>query len=263
MKQILNVICAIVTALLMLSCSDKMKLESINEFVMTTGTTIKATNTSGTITIRSDGELKRSFSWNGQTVKVEMQKRQSRWNGSLGIYCPGGGGSIHTVIEEGQQHFNSEKEAIEWLSWQDKAMHYVYSSNGLVVGWHVTKDPNSPKMALSVQVWQFYIKGQMPSKLKGARDDLVSVVEPSVPSAIIKTGKYTANNPKTINNRVYSGKSIDMMLEKGITEEKVEKTIAGGKSEKQGAYTFYYDLSDNKVLWVLVDKDGRVVLVGD
>lgn len=185
----------------------------MNETVMTLGMVIKATNANGRITIGANHGLERTYKWDSQEVSVKLRNRDKRWNGSFGIYSPGGGGNIHTVVEEGQQHFSSEKEAIEWLSWQEKTMHYVYSSNGLVVGWYVTKDANSPSQALSVQVWQFYIQGQKPSQLSGARDDLFTVDYKGgeTSSENVKPGDFKPSNPKTINNRAYSGKSMDIM----------------------------------------------------
>jgi hypothetical protein len=264
-KTMLTIVLLMTCVCSLLSCSKQDDNKTTNEIVMTPGMIIKATNANGAITIEANQGTERTYKWNSEGVSVKLRKRDKRWNGSFGIYNPGGVGNIHTVVEEGQQHFSSEKEAIEWLSWQEKTMHYVYSSNGLVVGWYVTKDANSPLMALSVQVWQFYIQGQKPSQLSGACDDLVAVNYKGgeYPSGNIKVGDFKPSSPITINNRSYSGKSVDMIHEKGIKPENVENCISKGNSEKQGAYIYYYNITNNQPLWTMLDNDGRVVLVGN
>ena len=173
-KYIISIIFTI-GYLCLVSCFKESVNKKINETVMSRGMVINAANANGAITVTANHELVRTYKWDSQKVTVQLRKRDKRWNGSFGIYSPGGGGNIHTVVEEGQQHFTSEKEAIEWLYWQEKTMCYVYSSNGLVVGWHIAKNANPTLKALSVQVWQFYINGQKPSQMSGARDDLIAV----------------------------------------------------------------------------------------
>lgn len=114
----------------------------INELVMNQGMVIEATNDRGTIIIEAGKDLERIYAWDDRRTKVSMWARKKRWLGSLGIYNPQGGREVHTVVEEGQQHFCSEEEALEWLAWQDKRFHYVYTSDGLVVGWYTSQGPD-------------------------------------------------------------------------------------------------------------------------
>jgi len=221
---------------------------------------IKATNDSGTITIEAGKGLERTYRWDDVSAEVKMLRRDKRWFGSLGIYSPGGGGKIHTVLEEGQQHFYSEDEALEWLTWQNDRMHYVYSTDGLVVGWYKTNN------TLSVQVWQFYISGKRPMKLLGATEDLVAVsFKDGLAPEPIKAGNFQPSSPKMINGRRYSGKSIDIMSDKGITADKVEICITEGKSWQEGKHIHYslIDKTDYSLLWVILDTQHRVVLVGN
>lgn len=247
----------------LISCIRHDDGKVINEIVMTPGMMIKATNASGTIVILAKKTFERVYKWGDKEVDVKLAKRDSRWNGSLGIYSPGGNDIVHTVVEEGQQHFYSQIEAIDWLNWQDKDLHYVYSSDGLVVGWYARKEESSHSTALSVQVWQFYIQGKKPSRLPGAHDDLIAVKNNGSGEDAIKSGYFVSSIPKTIGNRLYSGKAIDIMSEKGINPENVENCIINGKFEKQGDYTYYYDFADYKFLWVSLNSVGKVVLVGN
>lgn len=233
-----------------------------NEIVMSPGMVIKAENSNGTITIEAGQGLSRTYIWDDRSVRVKMWKRDKRWFGSLGLYNPGGAANVHTVVEEGQQHFYSEEEAVTWLDWQGDRFQYVYSSDGLVVGWYTTDMPDPSMVALCVEVWQFYISGKKPTKLPGARDDLLSVsYKAGAGSVQIQTGKFDPSSPKLIGNRWYSGKAIDIMHERNISVDMVEKCITKGESVKKGKYGLYF-LKD-QMFWALLDNNGKVVLVGD
>jgi hypothetical protein len=150
-----------------------------NETVMTEGMQITAITPGGTIpirskhtweggkiTIRAEQGLTRSYSWEGATRSVVMQRRKQRWYGSMGIYYPGPGnhwaehnGISRGVLQEGQQHFDTTEEALEWLK---MPMQYncVYNKNGLVVCY----SKNLSRRQLNVDVWQIFIGGKIISK---------------------------------------------------------------------------------------------------
>jgi hypothetical protein len=151
-----------------------------NEVVMTPGMKITATTTAGKITINAGKGLKRSYTWEGATRSVEMEPREERWYGSLGLYFPGPGehwknhkGITRGVVEEGQQHFKTTDEALKWLG-ERKWMPYVYRDDGLVVGWNKTP----ARRQLNVEVWQILINGKKPTKLRGSQDDKIKVEVP-------------------------------------------------------------------------------------
>lgn len=158
---------------------QKAKSQSKNEIVMTPGMTIRATNATGTILIAATDALTRSYTWEGATRSVEMTPREKRWDGSLGLYYPGLGdhwkehhGITRGVLEEGQQHFKTLKEALAWIrsrTW----MPYVYTESGLVVGWNKTL----PRRQLNVEVWQLYIGGKKPQNFLGSQNQKVIVTK--------------------------------------------------------------------------------------
>lgn len=152
-----------------------------SEIVMIPGMQITALTADGPLTITCGEGLKRSYTWEGATRSVEMWQRDKRWYGSFGIYYPGPGdhwkmhnGISRGVVEEGQQHFQSEEEALAWLR-RRKFMPHVYTADGLVVGWGKTL----PRRQLNVDVWQIYINGRKPEALPGSQDDKISVRVPS------------------------------------------------------------------------------------
>jgi hypothetical protein len=151
-----------------------------NEIVMTPGMRITAITPEGTVTVHAGKGLKRSYTVDGITRSVEMWPRDNRWYGSLGLYYSGPGnhwpeheGISRAVVEEGQQHFQSEAEALQWLKERDWQPH-VWRRDGLVVGWRRISD----RKQLNVDVWQILIDGKKPDNLPGAQDDKITVETP-------------------------------------------------------------------------------------
>src|SRR5262249_11873316 len=142
------------------------------ESVMSPGMAITATTPAGTITVRAEGTLRRSYSFDNTMLSTTMIPRTERWYGSLGLYD--GGASLwcshgridRTVVEEGQQHFETAAAALEWIR-SRPAMPYVYRNDGLTVGWKTF----APRCELDVEVWQILLQGNKPKRLEGAEDD--------------------------------------------------------------------------------------------
>ncbi|MBU1053843.1 MAG: hypothetical protein KKC46_08440 [Proteobacteria bacterium] len=156
-----------------------------NEIVMTEGMQITATTLGGmikaniggtlkdlhaweggTITITAGKGLKRSYTWEGATRSVVMRPRGERWYGSMGIYYPGPGKHwkehneiSRGVFQEGQQHFDTTQEALEWLKMPNQH-NCVYNNDGLVVCYSKTLQ----RRQLNVDVWQIFVGGKIISK---------------------------------------------------------------------------------------------------
>lgn len=147
------------------------------EVVMTPGMRITANTPAGSMTITAGEGLVRSYTWEGSTRSVEMVPRAERWHGSLGLYYPGPGehwkehhGIARGVVEEGQQHFQTVDEAMKWIQ-SRKWMPYVYTDNGLIVGWR--KVPS--RKQLNVEVWQILIAGKKPNHLPGSQNSKIGI----------------------------------------------------------------------------------------
>jgi hypothetical protein len=135
------------------------------ELVMTSGTVIEATTSQGTMQISYVDRLTRRYVWDGYDKTFRHQARQKRWYGSLGMYRPGGDGTMHAVLEEGQQHFSNYAEAKDWIAKQERFTDYVWTRDGLVVGWKQQGRPADGFLALHVDVWQVFIDGKKPTLL--------------------------------------------------------------------------------------------------
>jgi hypothetical protein len=152
-------------------------IPAINEIVMPANATIEATTPEGTITIKSGKGLKRYYTWDGATRSVVMWPRTERWYGSLGMYYPGPGfhwighkGIKRGVVDEGQQHFDTIKEATEWLHSRSHS-DCVYRDDGLAVCY----SKNLDRHQLNVDVWQIFLEGKTPSNFQERGGDRIWV----------------------------------------------------------------------------------------
>src|SRR5688572_30820172 len=103
------------------------------ELVMQQGMTITADTKTGTISITAGPDLQRTYTWEAASRSASLEPRAKRWYGSLGAYYPGPEGHwaehrgiTRGVLQEGQQHFDSEKKALEWLRKQSGYYPTVY-----------------------------------------------------------------------------------------------------------------------------------------
>jgi hypothetical protein len=247
-------------ALLLASCGAA--LVDGPELVMNEGMVIQADTPYGPITIETTGPFTRKYSWNGKTKQFTHQARRQRWLGSKGMYRPAGDRDMHAVLEEGQQHFHSEEEVYPWLAWQQERMNWVYSSDGLVVGWREEIRPSDGFAALLVDVWQIYVQGKKPTQLKGARNDKV-IVTNRKPAPCTEPGSVMSAAPQAIGNRRFSGKALDFMQEFRIPASRVENVIARANGMPSGSYIWHMGLTLNPQIdcCVCTDTNGAVVLV--
>ena len=150
-----------------------------NELAMKPGERITIHNAVGTLSITALDGLTRAYTWEGATRLAVLFPRDERWYGSLGIYNPGAGdmweehnGITRPVVEEGQQHFDSVAQALQYANGQGGGSGvYVYRDDGLMVGW--SKEPD--RRQLNVEVWQLVVDGAKPTKLPGSADNEITV----------------------------------------------------------------------------------------
>jgi hypothetical protein len=132
----------------------------------------------GPVIIHATERYRRTYYWGHCHGSVDLEPRNLRWHGSLGIYFPGTGfhwreceGVARAVVEEGQQHFETVEGAMQWLAAKARWMPYVYRNDGLTVGWH-TVLPD--RKQLNVEVWQILVGGQKPTALPDASDSSIA-----------------------------------------------------------------------------------------
>jgi hypothetical protein len=130
----------------------------------------------GTLQISAGSGFARSYTWDGETRKVDLLPREMRWNGNFGAYYPGPGshwrsnhGITRGVLQEGQMDFDTVEDAQRWLSSKPYA---VYTHDGLVVDF---KKNSGGGGTLIVDLWRILISKRRPATLKGSHDELISM----------------------------------------------------------------------------------------
>ena len=96
------------------------------------------------------------------------------YNPGFGYHWREHNGIARGVLEEGQQHFDSVREALDWIPSQDY-LRPVYRDDGLMVGWRKWL---GPRKQLDVVVWQIYVNGKKPERLPGSTNDAIVVEVP-------------------------------------------------------------------------------------
>jgi hypothetical protein len=174
----------VIFAVLLASChaDDKGKLLPHTEVVLKPGMSVTATNPNGTVTIKSDGKASRIFSGENWEKKSSLIPRRTRWYGSLGLYDPASSNSPYgrLLVDEGLLFFETESEALRYLYVGSTHYKPVFTNSGLVVGYRVEKIPGG-EATRSVKLWQIYINGRKPTKMKGADDTSITLKGGTIP----------------------------------------------------------------------------------
>lgn len=144
----------------LLGCS-LLHAENISETVLSEGMSIIVQADWATIEISAIGKNRRKYTWDGESVIVKLIQRKQRWYGSLGLYHPQirppHKGVVHMVVEEGQQHFQTISDAVQWIgTFGEKP---IYRDDGLLISADLTGE-NSDQKFVSINVWQIYIGGK-------------------------------------------------------------------------------------------------------
>jgi hypothetical protein len=146
------------------------------ELAMEPGMRIEATNKNGTVVIDYIEPLKRRFRWDDYDEERTLIPRKERWLGELGAYDPASAWiwevwKIRIVSSDSQLHFESMEDIEKWLYQGSAVEDWVYTDDGLVVGF--SRNPN--RNQVGIQVFQFYLNGEKPKKLKGSRPENIKV----------------------------------------------------------------------------------------
>jgi hypothetical protein len=255
-STLLIIATSLITALS--SCNRSTSLEG-NEVVMCESMQIHAGDHHA-ITITAIDAVTRNYKTDSLDVTERLIPRSERWYGSSGLYKPTGTHALHMVLEEGQQHFHSADEAMDWLAsgTYPKGTHIKYTPDGLVAVWAHSQN------VLRVAIWQIYIQGNKPTNLDGASmSGLINVSMPHDKSReCAEVGNFTPSAPEIIGGRLFSGRSLDLMKERGVSANAIEKVISHGSASHLGDYTIYLNndsFADPSM--VKVNATGAVITI--
>ena len=158
-------------------------LPSDTEVVLSDGMKIAAVTPSGKILIEGKAGALRVYSGEDWSRTAKLIPRQDRWDGSHGLYDSAGSATLENrlILEEGRQYFSSESEALRYM--QRLKGYYgplTYTNSGLVIAYKII-DIKNEKPTRSLELWQFYINGKMPTLLRGAVDQSIEVSGGTIP----------------------------------------------------------------------------------
>ena len=178
MKTLVIITVAIVALLSACSSSRPSKPYVFTELVLQSGMSISAETLSGTITVTANDELKRTYTWDGESRSVVLWPRRERFYGNLGAYYPGPGnhwrdhhGITRGVLQEGQQHFDNVEKALAWIHEPSHEQRSVYRDDGLFILF--AKVPE--RRQINVDVIQIIIGGRKPTHLPGSQNEKIKV----------------------------------------------------------------------------------------
>lgn len=159
-------------------------IPSINEPVLAPGMKLLVHSPSGDVTIAAGNGRKRTFDWDNGSRSLELEPRYERWDGKFGLYGEGHWLPHHGInygqSEEAQLNFSSTAEAEDYQSKTPAFVPYVYRNDGLTT-W-ISKQQNH----FSVEIFQIYVNGVKPLKLKGAQDEKILLPQGIQTAAVTK-----------------------------------------------------------------------------
>jgi len=154
----------------------------VQEAVLHPGETVSCTNNFGTIRISYVSETERKFEFDGRTVVKKLIVRTDRWMGKMGLYDPASAGSIFSnpeyrlLFDESELRFRTYNEAYEYLYTQWEYSDWVYTTDGLICGYHVEEPKESGQFPVySVELYQDYVGGAKPTGLLSDRNGSVRI----------------------------------------------------------------------------------------
>lgn len=174
MRVSLFVSIASFACVLLNGCQEDESL--VRETVLSRGQSVEMTNKNGTIKISYVSPTKRRFEWDSESRMVPMIPRMERFNGKLGLYEPADSlawpSVTRLVVEESVRNFDTESAIKTALIEGSAIMDWVYTNDGLVVGFGRTP----ARKQIDVDVFQFLLRGQKPSDLAGARPNQIHLI---------------------------------------------------------------------------------------
>ena len=254
-----------ILTLLVLGCVGDNNMQT--EAALCSGTQIEARRGEESLRVTAHSHSAREIAIEGYSEYINLTRRENRWYGSLGLYTPGEGRQLRVVAEEGQQHFQALEEVAAWLAWRHDQMNYIHTSDGLVIGWTMVTPPDgtSAPPVLRLQIWQIYIQGNKPTNMLVSDDSYIRISNSTTECTETAPGNFEPSAPQMINVRWYAGKAIDYMEEKGWSYGDVENALQHGERIERDGFTLYSTARFSNhpgFMFVMIDSDGRVVLVG-
>ncbi|MCD6475977.1 MAG: hypothetical protein J7K85_06885 [Anaerolineaceae bacterium] len=146
---------------------------------MTDGMTISVNTKYGEVIISAGKGAKRSYTWEGETLKTELVPRKKRWHGTLGLLDdnnlrPPHKDVTHMLIEECQIHYSSIVDATRRLNTYE-GIEDIYRDDGLFIRFRKEPMVAEGKFYIDISVFQILIDHTKPTKLPGSQNSKIKV----------------------------------------------------------------------------------------
>jgi hypothetical protein len=159
------------------------------ETVLGPGMSLLASNKAGAVRITYVDPITRRYEWDNSIRVIHLIPRVDRFSyegqigdGILGLYDPADTWFFsfrpRLVVQEAERHFATAKQAQQFLTQSRDFMDWVYTNDGLVVGFSkITGRGNQ----VNIDVWQLLINGSKPEMLEGAKPESIKILRKSAP----------------------------------------------------------------------------------
>lgn len=149
----------------------------VKSTVLSPSQSVEATNKNGKVKISYVSSIKRKYEWDGRSRVVKMILREESFQGRSGLYDPADSWGlnpfeIRLVVEESTVDFDNEDQIYAFLRQSSNYMDWVYTSDGLVVGFARTP----ARKQINIDLWQILLRGKKPNGLKGAKQNAIRLL---------------------------------------------------------------------------------------
>ncbi len=164
--------------------NGQAEIAEVKGAVLEPGQSVVATNKNGTVRISYVSPTKRKYEWDGQSRIIKMIPGEEEFTDPLGIIHPSFAGmynpadvwfvcfQVRLVVSEGSMNFKNEKDLYAFVHQGSDVMDWVYTSDGLVVGFG--RSPG--RQQINFYLYQLLLNGKKPSDLKGANPKAIQLI---------------------------------------------------------------------------------------
>lgn len=160
--------------------NGQAEIEEVKGAVLQPGQSIVATNKNGSVKISYVSPTKRKYEWDGHSRVVNLTVRPEPFQGREGMYDPADVWlicfQVRLLLEEYTINFKNEKEMYQYLYQGGGIMDWVYSSDGLVVGFG--RSPS--RQAIDIDLFQILLNGKRPTNLRGASQTAIRLINKEI-----------------------------------------------------------------------------------
>ena len=169
----------VVIPLFLISCDNEERRTEpyiYTELAMQENMVIQASNKNGSVSIKYVSPLERCYKWDNYSECRTLIPRKDRFYGKLGAYDPATTYfwefyKTRIVAEDSQLNFKNREELKAWLYQGVDVFDWVYTDDGLVVGFVKSPDRNQ----VNIEVYQLLINNKKPNRIDGSRSEKIKV----------------------------------------------------------------------------------------